>query len=308
MKWIEIAIGFRADAPAFAEDLIAAAFADAGIQGVVLTPEEDLPEDDWAREVLPRPAVENKVTGYVADTEAAGDILRRLDSAVQALGARHGFDPHITLSTLDEEDWAESWKAFFWPEKISETLVVKPTWRTYIPGAGERVIEIDPGMAFGTGTHPTTALCARLIETLVTPGSRFLDVGTGSGILMVAAYLSGAAVLRGVDIDPVAVAVARENLLRNKVPIAISSVGAGDLTREVTGPFDVVSANILSEVIVRLLDQIPAILAPGGQIICSGITEENEGLVIDKMRATGFALTETRRREGWVALVGRRPA
>jgi ribosomal protein L11 methyltransferase len=305
MKWIEINVYYRSENRALAEDLIANAFGEAGIQGVCMEPTDEEPVEGWAKEVLPRPESEDRVTGYVAENDLAGEICRNLEAAVNIFAPSHGIEPRFSYRRMDEEDWAESWKAFFWPERIGERVVVKPTWRDYTPGPGEIIIELDPGMAFGTGTHPTTRLCACMLETFVGEGSRVLDVGCGSGILMAAAYKLGASTVWGIDIDPVAVEVSTENLVLNRVPAGDRQVLAGDLARDVHKRFDIVVANILSEVILSLLDQIPAVLEPEGMFICSGIIEENAPSVFEKMAGMGFDIVAAHHMDGWVAIAGR---
>ena len=166
------------------------------------------------------------------------------------------------------------------------------------------IIEIDPGMAFGTGTHPTTALCVRMIQKYLKPGDAFLDVGTGSGILMVAAARLGASKLFGTDSDSVACEIAGQNLLLNRVDPGRFCVKTGNLVDAVTGTFQLISANILSEVVLVLLDDVKPVLAPGGILICSGIIEANQDKVIDKMKATGFRILEVQSKDGWVAIAG----
>jgi len=306
MKWIEISVFYRAENRALAEDLIANAFGEAGIQGVSMEPTDEEPVEGWAREVLPRPVLEDRVTGYVAENESTREICRNLETAVGFLARAQGIETRVSYRRMDEEDWAESWKAFFWPERIGDRVVVKPTWRDYEPRPEDIIIELDPGMAFGTGTHPTTRLCVGLLETFVKGGDSLLDVGTGSGILMAAAHKLGASTVWGIDIDPVAVEVSTGNLARNGVPAGSMRVLAGDLARDVHGRFDLVVANILSEVILTLLDQIPAVLEPKGIFICSGIIEENAPGVLEKMSAMGFDILAVHHMEGWTAIAGRR--
>lgn len=311
MKWIEVSVFFKTENKALAEDLIANAFSDAGIEGVAIEPTDETPADGWAKEVMPLPVLQNRVTGYVADNDLAGPTCLNLKRAVEILAGDHGFEARFAHKRIDEEDWAESWKSFFWPEKIGSRIVVKPTWRDYSEAPGDIIIELDPGMAFGTGTHPTTRLCVQMLETFVNREDVFLDVGTGSGILMAAAYKLGASTVCGIDIDPVAVEISGENLARNRVPAHDSSVLVGDLiqedrVRDVQERFDIISANILSEVILSLLDRVPAVLKPKGIFICSGIIEENAPAVLEKMESIGFTVLEVRHSEGWTAIAGRR--
>jgi len=183
--------------------------------------------------------------------------------------------------------------------------VVKPTWRDYDAQPDELVLEIDPGMAFGTGTHPTTALCLQLLEETIRPGDHILDVGTGSGILLIAAAKLGAGGLTGVDSDPVAVDVAQANLLRNGIADSDFRLYCGNLADPVPEQYDVVAANILADVIIDLLDHLGRILKPGGVFISSGIIETRKNAVTDKMAACGLTLTKALQKQEWVALGGR---
>jgi ribosomal protein L11 methyltransferase len=211
----------------------------------------------------------------------------------------------LSYRAVDEQNWADSWKAFFWPQKIGERIVVKPSWRDYASNPGEIILEIDPGMAFGTGTHPTTTLCVQLIECHLNPGDAVLDIGTGSGILLLAAAKLGAGRLCGGDRDEMAVRVAAENLRRNGVEPRRICLAQGSLAEPFRGRFDVVAANILTHVIVELLGDVMRLLKPGGIFICSGIIESNRDLVAGKMRDVGLDVLEIRQKEGWVALAGR---
>ena len=160
-------------------------------------------------------------------------------------------------------------------------------------------------MAFGTGTHPTTSLCVRLIEAGLKPGDSFLDIGTGSGILMVVAGKLGARRLCGIDRDELAVRIASENLGRNGIGAERFDLVQGSLAAPFQGRFDVVAANILTHVVLELLGDVPRVLKPGGIFICSGIIEENKNLVVGRMTAMGFEALDVRLQEGWVAIAGR---
>jgi len=303
MKWTQVKVVFEFHDTALAADLISDLFYEQGLQGVVVESPEMSPVEGWGEDALPLPGFD-AVSGYFPGNADGERRMSILEDEVRALGGRTGITTRILQHQLDEEDWAESWKAYFRPEKISDKIVVKPTWRPYTPQSPDEIIlEIDPGMAFGTGTHPTTTLCIQMLETYVVPGRSFLDVGTGSGILMIAAGKLGAAPMTGVDNDSVAVAVARGNLLKNGIEAA--DVFFGDLLDCVHKRFDLVAANILSEVILVLLDDIRSVLNPGGVFICSGIISENRARVTEKMTATGFAVLEVREKEGWTAIAGR---
>ena len=304
MEWIEAKIEFEADTTVVAEELIAEVFYAFGVKGVVVEdPETEAPPEALMDEDVRPPT--NSVSGYFS--AAAFDQERRqaFEHAVAVQAERLALRYRVLYRSLAEEDWAESWKAFFWPEKVSAHFVVKPTWRDYTARSGEIVIDIDPGMAFGTGAHPSTALCLGLMERLFRPGDRFLDVGTGSGILMVAADRLGAAVLHGVDNDPLAVAIARDNLQRNAVDPARWKVWAGDLAQDAAATYSFVVANIYAAVIVNLLDHLDAVMAPEGRFVCSGIVTDQEGMVREALTKHGFEILAREEHESWVALAAR---
>jgi len=309
MKWVETRIVFDAPDPAAASDLIAEIFYDFGLQGVVVESPDVDSDLDWADNPLPRPQ-EHAVIGYFPKNAELPERCRILETRLSRLTQSFRTQSidmtcRIAYHDIDEEDWAESWKQYFFTEKITDTLVVKPTWRDYTPNPGEIILEIDPGMAFGTGTHPTTRLCIALIEKYLRPGDTFLDIGTGSGILMIAAAKLGAAKLTGIDNDAVAVDVARQNLLQNQISPNIFDVRAGNLVTDVSGRFSLVTANILSEVIVRLADDILPVLEKNAVFICSGIISVKQAMVEEKLRTRGFEILETRTQDEWVAMASR---
>ena len=236
-----------------------------------------------------------------------------------------GIDPgkvRISLGKVDEAEWADAWKNYFKPVHISERLVVKPTWEPYKPKQGETVIELDPGMAFGTGTHATTALCMRELERIIGGGEEVIDVGTGSGILAVTAAKLGARAVLALDLDPVAVSSASENVRLNGLQHRIA-VHQSDLLKIVRDhseakrsaekdalnvklPVDVVVANILAEIILRFTDDVYAVLKPGGYFVASGITGNKEAGVIAAFESAGFAVEQVRRDQDWVAITARK--
>ena len=205
----------------------------------------------------------------------------------------------ITLQGVREEDWAENWKQYYKPFRIGERMVVKPTWEPWEASKDDLIIEIDPGMAFGTGTHETTAMCVALIEKYYTGGG-LLDVGTGSGILAIAAARLGARDILAVDIDPDAVRVAKENVAHNGLEDRIQ-VQQGDLLQGLSRSFDFAVANILAPVICMLAEPLKKHLTPGGRFICSGIIAEAEEEVRAALISAGYAIDEVRHQKDWVA-------
>jgi ribosomal protein L11 methyltransferase len=304
MIYIEARVTYDHPDPETAGDLIAGVFFDFDLQGVVMEDPGLEAGEEWAEDAVARPA-RHAVLGYLAKDERLDLRRADLEKQIAGMGNRLGLVYRISYRELGEENWAEAWKAFFWPHKIGRRVVVKPSWRDYRATPGEIVIELDPGMAFGTGTHPTTTLCVQLIEAHLRKGAAFLDIGTGSGILMAAAGKLGAGMLAGSDRDEPAVHIAAENLRRNGIKDGRFHLAQGLLATPFKGPFDMVAANILTHIILELLDDIPRVLKNGGIFICSGIIAENQILVAGKMKAAGFEIIEILLKEGWVAIAGR---
>lgn len=222
----------------------------------------------------------------------------------------------ISVKDVNDDDWANNWKQYFKPLRVSSQLTIKPTWEEYTPqSADEKIIELDPGMAFGTGTHPTTTLCLRALEGIIHDGDDVIDVGTGSGILAIGACLLGASRVLALDLDPVAVTIAGENVTLNNLEEKITVVesdllsvitkGVG-LELGITVPVRVVVANILAEVILLFPDDVYQALQPGGYFIASGIYKNKEQVVREGLLATGFEIEETAREEDWIAFVARK--
>ncbi|MEK4275480.1 50S ribosomal protein L11 methyltransferase [Paenibacillus sp. FSL R7-0026] len=217
--------------------------------------------------------------------------------------------------TVDEDDWATAWKQYFKPVRVSERLTIKPTWEEYTPESpDEKIIELDPGMAFGTGTHPTTSLCLRTLETVIQGGEEVIDVGTGSGILAIGAIKLGAKHVLALDLDPVAVISARENVELNgleqqitvKESDLLSVLGSQDPALGVQLPVKVVVANILAEIILLFVDDVYHALESGGTYIVSGIWKNKEQVVHDALVASGFEVSAIHRDEDWLAFVARK--
>lgn len=210
----------------------------------------------------------------------------------------------VDFYEYDEEDYQNSWKKYLFPEKVSEKFVVKPTWREYTPEADELIIELDPGRAFGTGSHPTTSLCLKLMEENISEGDSVIDVGTGSGILMIAADRLGASEIYGTDIDELAVESAKENLELNNISEDKAKVYKGDLISVVENKkFDIVVANILADVLLILLHDISKVVKPNGKIIFSGIIEDKCELLRREVESLGFTVEEIKVDKEWRAML-----
>ncbi len=310
----EVKVTLDADDPALAAELVADCFHELGVKGVAFEGRDlfEAPIEGWGEDADAGPRTPAVIAYF---PEPPDPPLETLHERLDVLSGRTGIRTRVTRRPVAESDWAHAWKDHFHPHRIDDGVVVKPTWRDYRPGPGETVIEIDPGMAFGTGTHPTTALCIRMLRAYITPGDAVLDIGTGSGILLIAAAKFGAGQLVGIDSDPVAVGIAAENLRRNGVDPGRFTVANGNLADGVTPPaggFDLVVANILTEVILELLPALPRLPRPGGIFVGSGIIAENRELVTGAMTISGeggsaarWTMVDSAEEDGWAVVVGR---
>lgn len=241
------------------------------------------------------------VSIYVPEEKNYNDYVAFLKERFAALG----IDAKIELIGLREEEWSTAWKKYYKPIKVGERLVIVPMWEPYDAKENELIVKMDPGMAFGTGTHETTRLVAGLIEKYMTPGDKVLDVGTGSGILSICAAKLGAGACAAYDIDPVAVRVANENCEKNDCD-GIVKCGVSDLLHDVEipcGGFDFAVANIVADIIIRLSPDIGKCLKDGARYITSGIIDERVDDVKSAMSAVGFGLVEEVHENGWCAIV-----
>ncbi|MGE5591162.1 MAG: 50S ribosomal protein L11 methyltransferase [Bacillota bacterium] len=255
---------------------------------------------------VPGPASPADAASPLSPAESAAVAeLRRGLSAIRSLGLGPVDEP--VLGLVNEEDWANAWKAYFHPFRVGRRLVVVPSWEDYIESPGDIRLTLDPGMAFGTGTHPTTSLCLEVLEEAVRSGDRILDVGCGSGILAIAAAKLGAESVEAMDIDPVAVQVAEENVARNGVSGSVR-LARGELAAVVPPgkpSADIVVSNIIADVIIALVGDVRARLRPGGLWLAGGIIEERLPQVEEALRRGGFELAGCRLKGGWAVLEAR---
>ena len=209
-------------------------------------------------------------------------------------------------SSLFEEDWANGWRKYYKQSKVGEKLYICPEWQTPADAQGRTVIKLDPGAAFGTGSHETTRLCLTLLENYANENVRLLDVGCGSGILAIGCALLGVKDAVAVDIDPVAVKVARENAELNGVSDKIEFI-CGDLNEKVSGKFDLVAANIVADVIKRLLLTLPDMMNDGATAVFSGIIDTREDEMVAAVKNAGLSVVSVLRDRGWIAICAAKP-
>lgn len=240
---------------------------------------------------------EAAVSFYVETMEEAEEAKTELIKRF----AEQGQSYDIQLIRLDEQDWENNWKQYYHPVEIGEKLVIVPEWEEFDAQPGQIIVRMDPGMAFGSGTHETTRLCAAMLEKHLPAGAKTLDVGTGSGILAIAAEKLGAGKIDAYDIDPMAVRVAGENMEKNGCRNI--TCGVSDLLSAVSGVYDFVVANITADIILRLAPGVGNHLKRGGLIALSGIIDSREADVMTAMTAQGFVLAEKTAENDWVGLL-----
>lgn len=256
---------------------------------------------------------------YFSEGTDMKQIVMELDLLLKGM-PEFGFDAgefSISLGDVHQDDWADAWKQYFKPIAITERLTIKPTWEEYSAREDELVIELDPGMAFGTGTHPTTTLCLIALERSISPGDQIIDVGTGSGVLAIGAMKLGSAKVLALDLDPVAVTCANENVTLNQyendIEVRLSDLlgvlhdNEDNAGTGVKPPVDIVVANILAEIILLFLSDVMEVLKPGGIYITSGIYSNKEMVVKAGLLAAGFEIIDVLRQEEWIAFVAGKP-
>ncbi|MEZ4665566.1 MAG: 50S ribosomal protein L11 methyltransferase [Thermomicrobiales bacterium] len=273
-------------------------------EGVVI--EEPFTQDrdgDNVRVDISRPF---RIRTFIPQESFDASALDSIRTGIWHLGQLRGIG-ELTVETRNEEDWANAWKAHYKPVRVGIRVVVRPPWQTYDPGDDDIVVLLDPGMAFGTGTHPTTQTALRLLETLELDGRTVFDVGTGSGIIAIAAAKLGARKVDGVDIDAVSVRQAQTNIdlngVRDSVTIWQSAMEATDSTLPT---YDIVVANIIARVLVDISEQIAASIDTAGTLVLSGIIDSKEQSVIDCYAALGFEMIDRQQIEDWIGHIWRR--
>ncbi len=255
------------------------------------------------------------VKAYIADLPENADVIERVRGSVQELRLMEGElgtslgSLDISVSRFDEQDWANNWKAYFRPIEIGERLTVCPSWESVEERGLRAILKIDPGMAFGTGTHHTTRMCLELMEGHISGGETVADIGCGSGILSASAMLLGAGSAKAVDIDPVAVRIAAENAELNGIDSSAYTVYAGDILTDadvrsamMCQTYDIVLANIVANVIIELIPLVLKLMHEGSVFICSGIIDDRLDEVVNRIKEFGLEISQITASEDWRAV------
>ncbi len=288
MRWAEMSVSCD---PA-AVDAVSYAYISAGCGGVMITGDSPV-----------------KIQGSLPVTD---ELTMRIEGLVSHLDRLEEFGlpalvERMTIRYAEDEDWANAWKKYFKPLHIGQRLVIKPSWELYDAAEGELVIDLDPGMAFGTGGHPTTRLCMEALEEHVKPGFKVGDIGTGSGILSITAALLGASEVVATDIDLLPRKIARQNIARNELEHTVQILEMDEFDKAAQDQ-DVVVANIVANTIIELAPSIAPRVKEGGIFIGSGIVDDHHDLVRDALAAVGLQHIDTKREDIWVCLVTRKSA
>ena len=312
MDWLEVTVRTNTAGA----DLISELLISAGAKGTSIEDRFDAfsePTDATQWDLIDPSVIEKMdedtlVHAYFPAETTSRETIESLRARLAALTPEWlGFDAGkraLEIANVREEDWAENWKKYYKPFRVGRHLVVRPVWEKYEPQAGDKIISIDPGMAFGNGTHETTSMCLGRVEDYIKPGDTVLDVGTGSGILAIASVLMGAQSALGIDLDPVAVRVANENIERNGLSGRVHAQ-VGDLVKGIDTQADVVFANIIADAVILLSRAVRAHMKPGGVFICSGIILEREQDVLDALAEAGFTVDRIEHRGEWSAIAAR---
>ena len=314
MDWVELIVHTTTEG----SDSVSGIFMDCGAAGTMIEDRADIPDPDQPHgiwEIIDPALLESMpadvlVHAWFEEGPALPALLDSVRSRLEELSSKHSESAnfgtlHLDTRSVNDQAWTDIWKKYFKPFHAGTRLVIKPTWEPFTPDADDLIIEIDPGMAFGSGTHETTGMCLSLLENVIHGGEDVIDVGTGSGILAIGAALLGAGHVLAVDIDPDAVKVAQENVDHNHVG-QIVSVQQGNLLDRVTDLCDICVANIISDVIISFASPLMKHIRPGGLFICSGIVSQRSDEVALALKTAGYEIMQKVTKGEWTAFLSRR--
>lgn len=308
MNWTEVQIKTVSKF----EDLVSTILYDVGAAGLAIEDPRDIieleqSEIDWDfidPGLIKLEEDQIIIKAYFPESEDLQDIINSIKNEINTNPMLKGEESNITLNLLNDSDWAENWKKYYKPFKIGENILIKPSWEDVEIEDGNILIELDPGMAFGTGTHETTWMCTEALEKYIKPGDVVYDIGCGSGILSIASVKLGARKVVGVDLDPVCVKTSKENAKINNVEDFID-IREGDLLEVVDDKADLIVSNIIAEVIAGMTGNLKKYLIDDGIFIASGIIIEKIPLVEDALKENGFDILDTIQKNEWALIVSK---
>ncbi|MGN1086190.1 MAG: 50S ribosomal protein L11 methyltransferase [Porcipelethomonas sp.] len=303
-------------------DILCASLLDIGIKGFAIKDSEDFNEflenkdgkwDYIDDDLMGLKNCETSVTVYLPDNSQGAEMLISLKQLLKRMKERDSSGSwgrlEFEIKSVKEEDWANNWKQYFKPLKVGEKLLVKPSWEEYDGSDSRTILEIDPASSFGTGQHNTTKLCLELLEKAVKGGERILDLGCGSGILSIGGILLGAKEATAVDIEENAVATALENAVKNNISMEKYHAYCGDiisdtdLREKIGSGYDIITANIVADVLIAMSTLFRSFLKPKSILIISGIITERKFEVVDAVVEAGFEVIEEAEGDGWAAVM-----
>lgn len=306
MKWTEVQIKGTAET----EDILTSILYDWGATALAIEDPLDIEnlsqsKEDW--DFIDSSLINLKIDGllikaYFSEEEDLDEKVKNIRNAIEGHPYLKSGEHKITITKVDEDDWAESWKQYYKPLRLGKKIVIKPSWEDYKAGDGDIIIELDPGMAFGTGTHDTTMMCTETLEEYVRPGDTVYDIGTGSGILSIVAGKLGAKKVVCVDLDPLCVKVAKENVGINNMEEVVE-IKKGDLLEVIENKADIIVSNIIAEVISSMTNDLKEYLKDKGIFIASGIILEKIKLVEDSLIKNGFEIIDIKKTNVWACIV-----
>jgi ribosomal protein L11 methyltransferase len=310
MDWLELSVEVDPEAVEPVSELFARVGYNGGVVVEQAAPAEQGEQDSWDElqymEIDPNRPI--SVRTYLPIEEGVEEKRGEIEQALWHLGRMRPVG-ELRVRECKEEDWANAWKAFYGIQRLGKHIVIKPSWLEYKPKEGDVVLDLDPGMAFGTGLHPTTRLCLAALEDEVKPGpANVLDLGTGSGILAIAAARLGGPETRiaAIDTDSVAVEATRQNVERNGLAAQISVEQGSTGAAKEYAPYNLIVANILASVIIDLSKSLHDLLEPGGTLISSGIFIERGDAVVEALERAGLPVRESKREGDWLCLISAR--
>ncbi|HCN61403.1 50S ribosomal protein L11 methyltransferase [Mammaliicoccus fleurettii] len=310
MNWIEYSIMINKEA----EPVVTALLNELGANGVVIEDSAELEKDHAdvygeIYELNPDDYPDNdiRIKCYFNELVFTDDLEKEIKVSIADVEGINSEILSFSKTIIKESDWENEWKNYFHPFKASERFAIVPSWEEeeYDNQDDDLCIKLDPGMAFGTGDHPTTSMCLKHIEEVVNPNHKVIDVGTGSGILSIACHLLGVKSIKAVDLDDLAIKVAKENFEKNNCEQDILA-DTGNLLTEETEQYDVIIANILAHIIDLMIEDSYTRLNDNGYFITSGIIEEKSDEIIEKLKETGYTIEKVLREDGWVSIRARK--